>query len=192
MTRQIVRVRGLIVAVLAVLLVVMLLEWWSPSWWRRISYPLDYEAQIKRSATRYKVDPYLVLAMIRIESSFDPEVRSSKGAVGLMQVLPSTARYVMRRRGRTGAVDLKRPAANIDIGTYYMRYLLDRYHDERYALAAYNGGEANMDRWLKGRESDPPAEVVKAVPFRETREFVGKVLRARQVYRTLYPDAFRE
>ena len=191
MTRRMHRIRGLVVAVLLVLAVAMLLEYWSPPWWRRLSYPLDYEQHIAGAAKRHSVDPYLVAALIRVESSFDPEVRSPKGATGLMQLLPSTARYVAKRRGRKFAqADLLRPEYNIDVGTYYMSYLLVRYGTLRYALAAYNGGEANVDRWIAGREGDDPAKVVRDIPFPETRRFVTSVLVARSAYAELYPDAF--
>lgn len=166
----------------------MVMEWWSPPWWRRLAYPLDYEPQIMAASKRHGVDPYLIAAMIRIESSFDPEARSPKGAIGLMQVLPSTARYVASRRGRPYVeANLYRPVHNIDVGTYYLRYLRDKYGRIEYALAAYNGGEANVDRWLaEGLGSGGPEEFVARIPFKETRSFVGKVLKAHRVYRTLY------
>lgn len=191
MTSGMRRIRGLVLAVLVVLIAALLLEYWSPAWWRRLSYPLDYEPSIKAAGKRYAVDPYLIAAMIRIESSFDPEVKSPKGAVGLMQVLPSTARYVEKRRGNSRlTASLARPAYNIDIGTAYFRYLVDRYGTTEYALAAYNGGEANVDKWITGREDDKPRDVVRDFPFSETRAFVKKVLDTRLIYRELYPEAF--
>lgn len=191
MTFGIRRIRGLVLVVLAVLVAALLLEYWSPAWWRRLSYPLDYEPSIQAAAKRHAVDPYLITAMIRVESSFDPEVKSPKGAVGLMQVLPSTARYVEKRRGNSRlTTSLVRPAYNIDIGTAYFRYLVDRYGTTEYALAAYNGGEANVDKWIAGRESETPREVVRDFPFPETRAFVRKVLETRLIYLELYPEAF--
>lgn len=191
MTSGIRRIRGLVLAVLVVLAAALLLEYWSPAWWRRLSYPLDYEPSIQAAAKRYTVDPYLIAAMIRIESSFDPEVKSPKGAVGLMQVLPSTARYVEKRRGNSRlTTTLARPAYNIDVGTAYFRYLVDRYGTTEYALAAYNGGETNVDKWIAGREADKPRDVVRDFPFSETRAFVKKVLDTRLIYRELYPEAF--
>lgn len=170
----------------------MVMEWWSPPFWRRLSYPLDYQPQIAAAAERHDVDPYLIAAMIRVESSFDPEVRSSKGAIGLMQVLPSTARYVARRRGRRYVqANLYRPVHNIDVGTYYLHYLRDKYGRIEYALAAYNGGEANVDRWMAGRPADDDhRDFVSSIPFKETRDFVGRVLRTYRIYRTLYAGVF--
>lgn len=194
MSRSVRRLRGLIIAVLAVLLVVMVLEWWSPPWWRRLSYPLDFRFQIAAAAERHEMDPYLIAALIRVESSFDPSVRSPKGAIGLMQVLPSTARYVAKVRGRPYVQEnLYRPVHNIDVGTYYLRRLRDRYGRIEYALAAYNGGEANVDRWLsEGLGQGGPADFVADIPFRETRLFVSNVLRTRRIYRALYAGAFDE
>jgi soluble lytic murein transglycosylase len=190
-TRQIHRIRGLVVAVLLVLVVAMALDWASPPWWRRLANPLDYQPQIVAAADKYGMDAYLITAVIRVESSFDPDSRSPKGAVGLMQVLPSTAEYVAQRRGSKKVPNLHLPGSNIDVGTYYLKYLMDRYGVLEYALAAYNGGEANMDKWLKRRGSRGKSAVLAAIPYAETRTFVRKVMAARKTYRSLYPDAFR-
>lgn len=189
MTRQIVRIRSLAIAVILVLFAAMVLTRALPMLWMRISNPMDYTSQIKRSATRHGVDPYLVTALIRVESGFDPGVRSSRGAIGLMQVMPATSRDIAHRRERP-LPDLYRPAANVDVGTYYLKQLIARYGSEAYALAAYNGGQANVDRWIAGRQAESPEAVVQTFPFKETREFVSKVLKTRMIYRTLYPHVF--
>jgi soluble lytic murein transglycosylase len=160
---------------------------------RRSAYPLKYETVIARESSAWSVDPYLVAAMIHVESRFDPLAKSSAGAVGLMQVKPSTARQMARQRsveGKMSAKTLRDPELNIRVGTAYLRYLLDRYgEDESLALAAYNGGLTNADAWAKeaSRVNRPLTDVIE---FPETASYIRKVRMQRDVYRVLYPDVF--
>lgn len=161
----------------------------GPLWFQRLYYPLAFESEIAASAERHQVNPYLVAAVINEESGFDEETVSAAGAVGLMQVMPSTAED-MRQRGRVseevvGGRDLDEPAANIEYGTAYLRYLVERYHEVETALAAYNAGLRYADEWAA---SD--ADIRDAIEFSETRHFVVRVVRARERYEEIYPDAF--
>lgn len=160
---------------------------------RRTAYPLKYRDIIESESAAWSVDPYLVAAMIHVESRFDPQAKSSAGAVGLMQVKPSTARSIARQSGIGGkmsAKTLRDPERNIRVGCAYLRYLLDRYNgEESVALAAYNGGLTNADAWeTEAEESGRPLTDV--IDFPETASYVGKVRTQREVYRVLYPDAF--
>jgi soluble lytic murein transglycosylase-like protein len=126
-----------------------------------------YEPLIRVHATRHALRPELVRAVIQVESGFNPWARSSKGAMGLMQLMPATAREL-------GVRDAYDPAENIRGGTTYLRQLIDRYHgNEELALAAYNAGSRAVDRY--GRA---------VPPYRETREYVKKVGKATSVERT--------
>jgi soluble lytic murein transglycosylase len=162
-----------------------------PGWYARLWYPLHYERAIVENAGRNGLDPALVAAVIEAESGFVPDSRSSQGAVGLMQLMPATARFVAEGPDRPspGPARLEDPEANIAYGTRYLRYLIDRHGTLRLALAAYNGGEANLERWMaeaaaEGRTLRVPEDV----PFPETRAFVGKVLGLRDVYHRAYAD----
>lgn len=117
--------------------------------------------------------------MIYQESRFRPGAVSGSGAVGLMQLLPSTARGIALRTGGSGFrdADLYDPEINIRYGSWYLRHLLDKYGDERTALAAYNAGQANVDGWLADGGG---------IRFAETRDYVGAIERARKVYRRAY------
>ncbi len=160
-------------------------------------YPLRYEAEIAGAAERYHVDPYLVAAVVKAESGFDPEAKSGAGAVGLMQLMPTTADWIAARDDWQGAAkpDLHDPAQNLDLGTYYMAFLLERFADVPTALAAYNAGHGAVEQWLAARGASPaggsPTTLLPAdIPFPETRGFVERVERLRELYRQTYPRAF--
>ena len=152
----------------------------APETVRRFIYPLEYEETILEASEEYGVEPVLVAAVIREESRFDPEVESSQGAYGLMQIQPETARFISERSGITS--DYRGPKTNIRMGTWYLNYLQNRYEDERLILAAYNSGEGRVDGWL----SEEGFDVTSDIPFEETRQYVENVLEARENYEELY------
>lgn len=156
-------------------------------------YPIRYEGEIARAAERYEVDPYLLLAIIRIESKFNPYTVSEKGAVGLMQLMPETAAWVAQKAGMPQelAMRLDDPAVNVTLGAWYVRYLLDRFAgNTALAVAAYNAGPTAVDRWLARRVWDGRRETVSAIPYGETRHFVQRVLYYHDRYRAVYEDRF--
>jgi soluble lytic murein transglycosylase len=158
---------------------------------RNLTLPLSDTAIIRQQAAAKRLDPALIAAVIYAETKFDPRP-SSAGAEGLMQLLPSTAYYLARLSGGRSftASDLAEPDVNVAYGSYYLRYLLDHYGgNEMLAVAAYNGGETNVDRWVAHAEADGRQLSVQEIPFGETREYVQRVLSAQRDYRTTYPRA---
>jgi soluble lytic murein transglycosylase len=150
--------------------------------------PLQYASTIRQQAAEKHVPPALIAAVIYAETKFDPRT-SSTGAEGLMQVEPQTALDLARRSGATAfsVSDLQHPATNIAYGTYYLRELLDEYHGSRVlALAAYNGGETNVDRWEASAEAHGHTLTIAEIPFPETRAYVTKVLGAERRYARTY------
>lgn len=157
------------------------------SWFMKYLYPLNYEESIVKYAREYNVDPYLVASVIKVESNFSPEVVSPKGAVGLMQLMPTTAQWVAEKIAMEGFTPehLKNPDLNIRIGTWYLSSLMEEFHgDLTLVLAAYNGGRGNVAQWLKNGELDGTRE--EQIPFPETRNFVTKVKKSYEWYRKLY------
>ncbi len=153
-----------------------------------LTLPLAYSNVIRQQAAEKHIDPALIAAVIYAETKFDPRP-SSAGAEGLMQILPGTAEYLARRSGATTFTisDLGTPQVNIAYGTYYLRYLLDQYGgSEMLALAAYNGGMTNVDRWVSQARSQGAQLGVGQIPFPETRAYVERVLQAQQDYRHTY------
>jgi len=154
----------------------------------RRQYPLKYRGTLVAEAEARRLEPGLLAAIVYEESRFEPDSRSAAGAVGLMQLMPETAVWAASEMDRRGlARRLTEPAPNIAIGAWYYRYLLDKYGDERLALAAYNGGERNLDEWLAAAPGAPVGEVIEAIPFKETRTFVGRVRGTKAIYNLLYP-----
>jgi soluble lytic murein transglycosylase len=152
------------------------------------SLPLADTRIIRAQAAEKRLDPALIAAVIYCESKFEPRP-SSAGAEGLMQILPQTAYYLAKLSGgRTfNSSDLATPSVNVAYGSYYLRYLLDHYGgNEVLALAAYNGGLANVDRWVAHADAAGRELTIEEIPFPETREYVRRVLDAEQVYRSDY------
>ena len=148
--------------------------------------PLEYQDVIRTQAADKHLDPALVAAVIYAETKFDPRP-SSAGAEGLMQILPQTAEFLAHRSGATTFTvsDLGTPAVNIAYGSYYLRYLLDEYGQNKIlALAAYNAGEANVNRWVA--RADDRRLAISDIPFAETRDYVTRVLQAQRDYRHTY------
>jgi soluble lytic murein transglycosylase len=151
----------------------------SPPWYERIRYPLRYESIIRGHAHNYDLDPALLAAVIYQESKFDAGARSSSGAIGLMQLRPDTAKGIALRTGGVAfrVDDLLDPELNVRYGSWYLRHLFRKYGDERLALAAYNAGQGNVDRWR---------EEGKEIQFPETRAYVDSVANLKNVYRDAY------
>lgn len=146
--------------------------------------PLPYAGTIRTAAARFSVDPYLVAAVVRVESGFRPDARSVRGAVGLMQLMPPTAAWIAGKTGVRGS--LTDPDVNLTLGVWYLHYLLQHYHGNlKLALAAYNSGPDRVDRWLAAGRIRPDV-AVDTIPYAETRLFVGRVLWYYRAYRVVY------
>jgi soluble lytic murein transglycosylase len=156
---------------------------------QEITLPLRHEDIIRQQAREKGLDPSLIAAVIYAESKFRDNRTSKAGALGLMQLTPATARDIARKSGGIDfrVEDLGTPQVNIAYGAYYLRYLLDRYGgNETFALAAYNAGEGNVDRWIDAARRRGQALSVDAIPFGETRAYVKKVERLKGDYRHKY------
>jgi peptidoglycan lytic transglycosylase len=151
----------------------------EPAWFQRVRYPLEYEQIVRGHARNYQLDPALLAAVIYQESKFRADAESDAGAIGLMQLKPETAKGIAIRTGgsRFQTSDLYDPEINVRYGSWYLRHLLDKYEDEKTALAAYNAGQRNVDEWrAEGKE----------IQFPETRHYVDRVEHLKGVYRDAY------
>jgi soluble lytic murein transglycosylase len=150
--------------------------------------PLTNADVIRQQAAEKHLDPALIAGVIYAETKFDARP-SPAGAQGLMQILPQTAEFLAHKSGATTftVADLATPQVNIAYGSYYLRDLLDHYNGKTVlALAAYNGGEANVDRWVQDARRGGKQMTIRAIPFPETRAYVQRVLHAQREYRHTY------
>jgi soluble lytic murein transglycosylase len=156
--------------------------------WSRYLFPQAYWETVSAQAREKRLDPYLVLALMRQESLFDTEAVSPARAYGLMQLLPSTAAKVTGAAPNT-TLPLTEPRFNIEVGMTYLRQLLDRYNDNLImAVAAYNAGENAVDKWRNRYPELASDEFVEQISYRETRNYVKQVLRNYRTYLRLYAN----
>ena len=150
-----------------------------------LRFPMHHESDIRVQSQVNGLDPAWVAGQTRAESSFMPRARSGADARGLMQLLPGTAMLVAKKLGLPwgGGETLYDPATNIRLGTAYMRQMLDRYEGKAYyAIAAYNAGPAPLERWRAARSGLDPDFFVESIPWKETRDYVSRVLAFSVVY----------
>lgn len=158
---------------------------------RKTQYPIKYEHFVEKYADKYGLDKYLVYAVIRTESRFDRYAVSSADAKGLMQLTDETGRDCASKIGLGGytADKLFDPETNIQLGCYYLNYLLSHYGGNRdVAIAAYNAGIGNVEEWLKNSAYADGAGGLAEIPFRETRNYVVRVNEAYEMYKTIYQN----
>ena len=161
---------------------------------RNLLYPVAYSDLVGAAASKYEIDPLLSLAVMREESHFRESAVSTGDACGLMQILPSTGDWLAGKvlgPARFDRAALFVPSANIELGSYYLRYLLDKFDNNPVlAIAAYNWGEGNLGRWMS---DSPPVDLdifIESIPVQETRRYIKKVLGSYAVYHSLYPPEY--
>jgi soluble lytic murein transglycosylase len=177
---------------LCLLAVFLLLD--APVTWKAM-YPVYYKEEIRKSAKEYNVDPYLIMAIIQIESKFDKKRVSKKGAIGLMQVMPLTAKWAVEKTNISPLATyyLDEPDTNILLGTWYISFLNEMFDDNPYAvIAAYNAGPGNVKKWIMQGIWDGTQEHISQIPFGETRHYVQRALYYKHRYEKIYSDEFSD
>jgi len=155
-------------------------------------YPLKYGDLVQIYSERFNVDPFLVLAIIKAESNFQPGAVSPKNARGLMQISEGTGKW---GAGRLNLEDytsekLFEPEINIYIGCWYLSVLYDEFGDSDLVIAAYNGGSGNVTQWLNDRDLSADGKTLDRIPFRETDQYLKKVNNYYSIYKRLYESQF--
>jgi soluble lytic murein transglycosylase len=190
------RLRLLAVAIVIVVAIVVVIVWAAtrtvvPGVTAKM-YPIRYVDTIGTVSHRYGLDPYLLAAVARTESNFNPAAVSPVGAVGVMQIMPETAKWIAGLNSWKGDKRpvLTDPTDSLELGACYLEYLIQRFDgDVSAALAAYNAGPNTVDDWIKKSGSDA-AFRVEDIPFKETRDFVGRVQHYRDVFTRAHPGVF--
>lgn len=152
-------------------------------------FPFPHQEVIFHYAHQHNLDPYLLAALIKTESNFRAEAESPKGALGLMQIMPNTGRWIAEQLGAEefDPEVLTDPEVNVMLGSWYLAYLFAEFNnDPILVLAAYNGGRGNVQAWLRDSRWTGEAENLEQIPFPETRQFVRKVLLNYRIYNFLY------
>lgn len=164
----------IITIILLIMLVVMV----------NLTYPIFYKNYVEEYSHSFGVDKYLIYSIIKAESNFDRTATSTKGARGLMQILDNTGEEIFNiLKVPKNERNIYKPKYNVMAGTYYIKILMDKYNNEKImALAAYNSGMKNVERWLKNENDN----FVDNIDFKETRDYIEKVERNYKVYHLLY------
>ncbi|HIW34035.1 MAG TPA: lytic transglycosylase domain-containing protein [Candidatus Paenibacillus intestinavium] len=161
-------------------------------WMMQKLYPVKYSDLIVESSEKYKVDPHLIAAVIRVETNFQTGRESPKGAVGLMQLMPTTSEWIVERANLEHiSADklLHDPTMSIELGTWYLNHLLDQFDGEKIvAIAAYNAGPGNVSKWIEQGTWSGEYATSDDIPFGETRRYVQKVVYYYNKYKELYPQ----
>lgn len=152
-----------------------------------ILYPLRYEEHIEKYSDDYNLDKYLVMAIIKAESNFIPDAHSGV-ARGLMQITDETALWIAKKNNMDFDLeDIENPEINIKMGCFYLDYLLDYYdNNQTLALAAYNAGMGNVDKWLKNPDYSKSGSDLDNIPFSETKDYIEKINKAINIYKKYY------
>lgn len=173
--------------IIFLLLLTILFVLFQLDWFWKIIYPLNYEEIIIESSLRYNLDPDLVSALVYVESKYDPDARSHKGARGLMQIMPDTGRWIAQQLNmEEGYSDDKLyiPELNIEFGSWYLNSLNKEFNNELIlVLAAYNAGRGNVKKWLEDEWTDMDLD---KLPYQETKEYVKQILIVYEHYKRLY------
>lgn len=184
------RRRVRIIIILAVFAVALAYAW-RPVYniFLKSAYPEKYSGYVSLYSRKSGVDENLVYAVIKSESSFNPDAVSNIGAIGLMQITPPTLDWALNKEnepGKYSSSDLYTPSVNIHYGTVILSQLIREYGDEKVALAAYHAGRANVRKWLKNSAYSKDGKTLSHIPFSDTRAYVAKVEKIKKIYSDLY------
>jgi len=172
-------------------LAMILLLFYNNTWIGRLLYPIHYRNEIETAAAANHIDPLFIAAIIRVESNYRAKSESHKGAIGIMQLMPDTANWLIDRDSSLASYrnrDITEPALNIQLGASYLNYLDERFHGNRIAIAAaYNAGHGKVSRWLEDNTWDGTLVNADRIPIGETRKYVKSV----EYYYTKYIQVYR-
>lgn len=187
----------IVTALLLLLVAIVIAEWYHVyrNVFLRAAYPQKYTELVEKNAAECKIDKNLVFAVIRTESSFNPNAQSKIGALGLMQLTPPTLEWAVNKtqqKENYTAQDLYKPDVNIKYGTIVLAAFLNEFGNEETAVAAYNAGRTNVKKWLSDSRYSKDGVTLSYIPFAETRDYVKKVEQSKKIYAYLYNSSSSE
>ena len=185
--------KGIMIAILLLFIIIVIFIFKPQNWFMKKIYKLEYSEYVYSCAQENDLDPYLIFAIIKVESNFHRNIQSKSGAIGLMQLMEATAIEMANEIGEEVVVKeaLYNPEKNIKIGTKYYAFLLKHYEGNSYlALAAYNAGMGNVDKWIEQGIIKKDGSDLENIPYKETNNYVRKIVRDYKIYQNLYKSRF--
>lgn len=179
---------------LIIIIIILLFPLKLPERIMKLIYPIKYENFVEVYAKQYNVDKYLVYAVIKAESNFKEDAQSSKGAKGLMQLMEETATDIVKKIDNVQVTEdeindkLLEAQFNINLGTKYLSLLIEKYNNLELALTAYNAGSGNVNKWIEQGILKEDGSNIENVPYKETNNYVRKILRNYDIYKNLYQN----
>ena len=186
--RYTIRKSAVAVALVLLILIVGFGVWFAGRAIEKATYPTRYREYVEQYAEQYELEPALVFAVIKTESSFRADAISSVGAIGLMQIMPSTAEKLAKRLGEETPTEaeLREPETNVRYGCAMLAWMRGEFGSMNTVLAAYNAGWGNVSKWLADEAYSSDGVTLHTIPFKETENFVSRVNLAAEKYRELY------
>lgn len=178
--------KKIIIAIILVILIIAIFIGFKDVILKKI-YVIKYSEYVEKYSDEYDIDKYLIYSIIKAESNFNEDAVSSKGAKGLMQLMYSTAEEIAKKSDiQIDETTVLEPDTNINLGTKYISMLIQKYGCIELALAAYNAGSGNVDSWIESGTLKEDGSDIENVPFKETNNYVRKILKNYEMYKELY------
>lgn len=179
-------IKGILKLLVAILILVLIVSFGVVTY-GTMTRPVEHIESINKYSKEYEIDPLLILSVIKVESNFDNNAHSHMNAVGLMQVVPETAEWVAERTGTEfKEEDLFDADKNIQIGSFYLAYLIDHFQDQDLGIVAYNGGMGNVQNWIDEKIVGKNGIGLENIPIEEAKNYVVKVNKQYEVYTNFY------
>ena len=175
-----------VIKIIAILAILIFAVYWGKTIILRMLYKTDYRQYVEKYAEKYGVEKELLYAVIKVESKFNPNAISKSKAKGLMQIMDSTAKEIAKKNNiELTDENILDPEINIEIGTIYLSQLIEKYNSVELAIAAYNAGHGNVDKWISQDTLKEDGTDAENIPFKETNMYVRKVMRDWKIYKSI-------
>lgn len=178
--------KKLLINLMTIILIIILVVICANKLMIKILYKKEYSECVSKYAQMYNIDENLIYSIIKVESNFEANAVSSQNAQGLMQLMYATAEEVARKNNiELTEENILEPDINIKLGTIYLSTLLEKYECIEVALAAYNAGSGNVDKWIENGIIKEDGSDIENIPFKETNNYVRKIIRDYEIYKKI-------
>lgn len=151
------------------------------------NYPMKYNENIRAYAKEFNTNSAIIASVANVESNFKENAKSNKGAIGIMQLMPTTAEWIAKKIGEEyDETKLYVAEYNLKLGSYYLSYLIDYFGDEKLGICAYNAGQGNVASWLNDKKYSADGKTLDKIPYKETSNYLNKVIKNYNYYKKRY------